>query len=152
MSEYVLSVNGREYQVRIAEITPQQARVVVDGVEYSADLVKIGRAPAPVAAAARLGLSHTPSPAAAVAASPAPAGNHGNLRAPLPGLVLEVKVREGAAVKAGDPLVVLETMKMENVVQAPHNGTVRKVFVAAGDSVGEGDPLVELLRPEMTTL
>ncbi|MCU0234770.1 MAG: biotin/lipoyl-binding protein [Thermoanaerobaculales bacterium] len=152
MSEYVLRVNGREYRVRIAEITPQQARVVVDGVEYAADLVTIARSEAPAAPSARPAAPRPGRPAATPAAAQPPAGSHGNVRAPLPGLVLEVKVREGAVVKAGDPLVVLEAMKMENVVQAPHNGTVRKLFVAGGDSVAEGDPLLEMLRPEMTTL
>jgi len=109
MSEYVLSVNGREYRVRIAEITPQQARVVVDGVEYAADLVTIARTEAPAAPTPRPAPSRPGArPAAAPAAAQAPAGSHGNVRAPLPGLVLEVKVREGAAVKAGDPLVVLD--------------------------------------------
>lgn len=150
MSDYVLSVNGREYRVRIAEITPQQAKVMVDDVEYTADLVSISRAPSPAPIAAR---SEPRSASAATRPAPAaPAGSHGNVRAPLPGLVLEIKVREGSTVKAGDPLVILEAMKMENVIPAPHNGTVRKVFVAGGDSVGEGDPLLELLRPEMTTL
>jgi biotin carboxyl carrier protein len=152
MSEYVLSVNGREYRVRIAEITAQQARVVVDDVEYAADLVSIARSEAPPPASGRPASARAAGRPAAAPAAPAPAGSHGNVRAPLPGLVLELKVREGAAVKAGDPLVVLEAMKMENVVQAPHNGTVRKVFVAAGDTVAEGDPLVEMQRPEMTTL
>lgn len=154
MNDYVLRINGRDYQVEIREITPQQARVAVDGTEYTADLVAIGRARTPTVAAVRA----MPQPAGAEAprvaesAAPVPAGSHGNVRAPLPGLVLTVAVREGSVVKAGDTLLVLEAMKMENAVQAPHNGTVRKVFVKDGDSVGEGDPLIELLRPEMTTL
>ena len=52
----------------------------------------------------------------------------------------------------GQALLVMEAMKMENVVPASHNGTVRKIFVIQGDSVSEGDPLVEISRPEMTTL
>ena len=53
---------------------------------------------------------------------------------------------------AGQPLLVMEAMKMENVVAAPHHGTVRKIFVGEGATVAEGDPLVEIARPEMTTL
>jgi acetyl-CoA/propionyl-CoA carboxylase biotin carboxyl carrier protein len=55
-------------------------------------------------------------------------------------------------VQAGQSLLVMEAMKMENVVPAPHNGTVRKIFVAEGATVGEGEPLIEVARPEMTTL
>ena len=72
--------------------------------------------------------------------------------APLPGLILELKVKEGDTVQAGQPLLVMEAMKMENVIQAPHDGTVKRLLVAAGDSVGEGDVLAEVSRPEMTTL
>lgn len=74
------------------------------------------------------------------------------MAAPLPGLVLEVKVKVGDAVQTGQPVLIMEAMKMENVIPAPHNGTVRKVFVSNGDSVGEGDSLVEIALPEMTTL
>ena len=92
-------------------------------------------------------MASRPTPRAAAA----PHGT-GTVTAPLPGLVLEVKVGDGTAVQAGDALVVMEAMKMENVVPATHTGTVRRVFVAAGNTVGEGDPLVEISRPEMTTL
>ena len=70
----------------------------------------------------------------------------------MPGLILRVEVKEGQLVKAGQTLVVMEAMKMENAVLAPHNGTVRKVLATEGASVSEGDVLVEVTRPEMTTL
>jgi len=155
MSEYVLRIGDTEYRAEVKEITSQTARIVVNQTEYAVDLVQFGRAeeaavrevprPAPRAA--------TPSaPAAAAASARSMPQQSGAVTAPLPGLVLELKVKEGDAVKAGQPVVVMEAMKMENVVPAPHNGTVRRLFVAAGDSVGEGDPLVEIARPEMTTL
>jgi len=152
MSQYILKINGTEYRAEIRELTPDQAKVIVNGTEHTVDLVEIGRGgTAAVKIRRPAGEHNLPAPSAG-APSPTPAGRHGNVRAPLPGLIIELKVREGAAVKAGDTLLVLEAMKMENVVQAPHNGTVRKIFVGVGDSVGEGDSLLELARPEMTTL
>jgi 3-methylcrotonyl-CoA carboxylase alpha subunit len=71
----------------------------------------------------------------------------GSLHAPMPGTVLRVDVREGQEVAAGEPLVVLEAMKMELAVPAPAAGTVTAVLVAAGDLVARGQALVELDAP-----
>ncbi|HEY2387807.1 MAG TPA: biotin/lipoyl-containing protein [Candidatus Binatia bacterium] len=64
--------------------------------------------------------------------------------APMPGKVLDVAVREGQTVAAGDPLVILEAMKMETVATADAAGVVRKVHVVAGALVEPGQLLVEL--------
>jgi biotin carboxyl carrier protein len=126
---------------------------VVDDTTYDVDLVEIARRSAVPAAVQR------PTPRAAAAAAPqaAPATRPseeapGAVRAPLPGLILRLNVKEGDSVQAGQPLLVMEAMKMENVVPAPHHGTVRHVFVTEGAGVAEGDPLLEVARPEMTTL
>ena len=72
------------------------------------------------------------------------------VRAPMPGLVVRVLVEPGVAVGAGQGLVVVEAMKMENELKAPAAGVVEKVFVARGDRVEKGAPLVELARPAPT--
>ena len=64
--------------------------------------------------------------------------------APMPGTVLSVKCKAGAAVKKGDVLVILEAMKMENEIFAPQDGTVAQVVAAEGSSVDTGAPLVIL--------
>ena len=86
-----------------------------------------------------------PKPAAAPAPAPAPAaapvgGNKVN--SPLPGSVISVAVKEGQAVKKGDTLLVLESMKMENPILADCDGTVSKIAVAPGQSVMQDDLLV----------
>ena len=62
----------------------------------------------------------------------------------MPGNILDVKVKAGAAVKAGDVLVILEAMKMENEIVAPQDGTVASVNVNKGDTVNSGDVLVSM--------
>jgi biotin carboxyl carrier protein len=62
--------------------------------------------------------------------------------APMPGKVLEVMVSEGQAVEKGDSLLILEAMKMENIIKAPQDATVRSVHISAGDSVEKGAELV----------
>ena len=70
------------------------------------------------------------------------AGKIGEVRAPMPGLVLDVMVKEGQVVAKGDPLLVLEAMKMENELRAPADGTIQKIYAAKGDKVEKGAVLV----------
>lgn len=71
----------------------------------------------------------------------------GELRAPMPGLVVRVQAEPGAAVEAGTPLIVLEAMKMENQLKAPAAGVVGEVRVAEGQAVEKGEVLVTLDPP-----
>lgn len=153
MSTYRLRIGETEYEAEVKSITSEKAQIVVNGSEYVVDLLSIGR---PVIEQARPVSSGRPaSPVEPKAVRPGKsttAGTVGSVRSPMPGLVLRIDVKEGDSVRAGQTLLVMEAMKMENTILAPHNGTVRKVLVAEGASVGEGDVLVEVARPEMTTL
>ena len=107
--------------------------ITVNGVAYSVSVEETAAGAAPVAAAP-------------VAAPAAPAGAAGAVavKAPMPGNILDVKVKAGASVKAGDVLVILEAMKMENEIVAPQDGTVASVNVNKGDTVNSGDTLVSM--------
>ena len=110
--------------------------ITVNGVAYSVSVEETAAGAAPVAAAAP----------AAPAAPKAAAGAAGavTVKAPMPGNILDVKVQAGASVKAGDVLVILEAMKMENEILAPQDGTVASVNVNKGDTVNSGDVLVSM--------
>lgn len=112
MRKYNVNVNGTAYEVTVEE-------------------VKGGAAPAPAAAPA-------PVAASAPAATPAPAGTGEQITSPMPGTILDVKVAAGQAVKAGDVLMILEAMKMENEIMAPKDGTVTSVSTSKGASVESG--------------
>jgi biotin carboxyl carrier protein len=66
-----------------------------------------------------------------------------NIKAPMPGLVIDMKVKAGDTVKAGEPLLILEAMKMENILKAAADATVKSVKVKRGDSVEKGQVLIE---------
>ena len=100
-------------------------RVNVNGSLYEVEIEEM-QAPATMSAA---------KPAAAAPAAPAAAGAGAKVNAPMPGTILDVRVQNGAKVKKGDALVILEAMKMENEIQAPCDGTVTSVAVRKGDSV-----------------
>ena len=84
-----------------------------------------------------------PVAAAPVAAAPAPAGAN-TINAPMPGKILEIKVRAGEAVKKGQVLLILEAMKMQNEIMSPADGTVSDVRVTAGQNVKTGEAMVVL--------
>ena len=66
-----------------------------------------------------------------------------NITAPMPGLILQILVEEGAEVKKGDPIMVLEAMKMENTLKSPGEGAVKNILVKAGDSVEKNQILID---------
>ena len=119
MKKYNVTVNGTSYEITLE---------VVDAADVKA-------APAPVAAPAP-----TAAPAAAPAPVAAPAGGE-TVTSPMPGTILSINVQNGATVKKGDVLMILEAMKMENEIIAPCDGTVASVNVNSGASVETGAAL-----------
>jgi biotin carboxyl carrier protein len=157
MNQHVLRIAGREYRAEVRELTPERAVVMVDGKEYAVDLVRLGRRKATADAVRALagGAAAPAAPPAAAPAAPRPAPSprgEGGITAPMPGLVITIKVKEGDTVQAGQALLVMEAMKMENAITASYNGTVTRIYVREGDSISEGDLLVDVARPKMTAL
>jgi biotin carboxyl carrier protein len=71
------------------------------------------------------------------------AGKVNNIKAPMPGLIINLKVKEGDVVKQGDPLLILEAMKMENIIKSSGDGVVKSVKIKKGDSVEKNQVLIE---------
>ena len=116
--------------------------ITVNGVAYSVSVEETAAGAAPVAAAPAAPKA-APAPAAAPKAAAGAAGADA-VKASMPGNILDVKVAAGASVKAGDVLVILEAMKMENEIVAPQDGTVASINVNKGDTVNSGDVLVSM--------
>lgn len=149
MKEYSFKINGKQYDVTVESVEGKNAQVVVNGAAYSVEIEK-GAADAVVAAAPQNDKPAAPAPQAAPAAAApaapkaAPAGPGTKVESPLPGVVIEVSVKEGQAVKQGQKVAVLEAMKMENEIAATVDGTVTAIHVNKGDSVLEGAPIVTI--------
>ncbi len=146
MKTYRFKINGNEYNVEIGSVEGNVADVTVNGASYK---VEMENAPAVQAAPAATKSAQTPAAPAAAAPAPAPAaapasGSGKPVTSPLPGVIIEISVKEGQAVKAGQKVAVLEAMKMENEIQAPADGTVTDILVSKGDSVLEGAEIVKI--------
>ena len=134
MAKYVVTLNGKNYEVEVEKNTAKITNTTAAAAPAAAPAPKAAPAPAPVAAPA-------PAPAPAPVGA-APAGG-ANVTAPMPGTVLNVVAPVGTAVKAGDVILILEAMKMENDIVAPCDGTVASV-AAKGTSVNTDDVLATL--------
>ena len=127
---YSLIVNGRSHEVRVAPMT-DRLEVTLRGSTFPVEV----RNPLE-----RILLSTT-------RAQTATRGE--TIVAPMPGLVVAVRVKAGDTVTAGQPVAVVEAMKMQNELTARHDGVVMDVLVAAGQSVSAGQPLIRL-KPSPT--
>lgn len=126
--QFKVTVNGREYEVSVLELTAGQA----------------AQTPAPVAAAQPMAATGSSTAAPAAVQSKAAAAGAGDEVAGMGGVVVEVNVKVGQTVAAGDRLLVLEAMKMKTPVISTRAGQVTRVLVAPGDAVEGGQPLVTI--------
>lgn len=148
MKTYKFKINGKDYDVTIGEAEGKMPQVNVNGADYQVELenapASAPAAPAAPAAAAPAAATPAPAATAAPAAPKAPAGAGEKVNSPLPGVIVEVSVKEGQAVKSGQKVAVLEAMKMENEISAPKDGTITAIHVNKGDSILEGAPIVTI--------
>lgn len=147
MKEYQLKINGNDYNVVVKEVEDSTAEVEVNGtpyhVEYEKPITKQAKKTIKsVTPVARPAATPAAAPVSKPAAAPAAGGAGATVTSPLPGIILDIAVKEGDAVKKGQKLIVLEAMKMENIIESTADGTVTSIKVNKGDSVLEGAPLV----------
>ena len=154
MKNYKFKINGKEYAVTVGEADGKMLTVNVNGADYEVELegdsstslgLTNGVAAGMTNGVAAGALSSRPSAASGeISPTPKPAGSGEKVNSPLPGVIVEVSVKEGQAVKAGQKVAVLEAMKMENEIPAPKDGTITAIHVQKGDSILEGAPVVTI--------
>lgn len=145
MKEYKLKINGNEYNVDVKDLDGDVANISINGVDYEVQIE--GSLVKPKTPKITM-QSSTPStdshPAVAKTAKPTPSGAGVAIKSPLPGVILDVYVREGDSVKVGQHLLMLEAMKMENNIDSDKDGVVKSIAIRKGDSVLEGDVLLTI--------
>jgi biotin carboxyl carrier protein len=143
---YQLEIGGQEFTVHVSEQKPGTLRVSVNGTPYDV-VIRQDASAAPRAASVEPARPTEPGSQAPVAAtgSAAPAvSGDGMVRAPIPGLILEVTVRVGEEVRPGQVVAVMEAMKMENNLTAHLSGKIMEVFVQKGSEVATGDSILRI--------
>ena len=138
MKEFKYKINGNEYAVKLNKLEEKEAEVEVNGTTYQVELLTEKKeTPRPVVKRV------TPVVSAPKAAAPsAGGGSKGGIKAPLPGVILDVVVQVGDVVKRGQKVAVLEAMKMENNINSDREGKVLEVKVQKGESILEGTDIV----------
>ena len=160
MAKYEYKVKGVDYVVEIQDIEGNIANVTVNGIPFEVEMkqpVKAGKQKVKLSEERRVKSDEFNSSSSATNASsatnessapitkPAAAAASGKpVVAPLPGTINEIKIKVGDKVNAGDTVVVLEAMKMQNNIDAETSGTIASINVNKGDAVMEGDTLVTI--------
>ena len=143
MKKFKFNIRGNNYNVEILNFEDDIAEVEVNGTVYQ---VEVERAKPEIKTPklVRPKIVHSAGKDTTKTSRPEERKGVGTVKAPLPGTILEIKVKEGDSVQIGDTLLIMEAMKMENNIKADKAGKIVSVKINNGDSVLEGDVLVEI--------
>jgi biotin carboxyl carrier protein len=139
LAKHKFAINDTDYEVEVGARKNGRVQVTVNGKAYDVEL-KAGE----VAPVVKRPQSVAPPPMAAPQPSAGAGAGDSAVCSPMAGLVLSIKVKVGDKVSAGDDLLMLEAMKMENAITAHKSGTVKRIAVEAQQVVNQGDVLVEI--------
>ena len=141
MNTYKYTINGTKYEVEVGEIVDNIATVTVNGEEYKVEMEPEAE-PEKKKVMVKTGATKESAPAEEAAQTSGPVNTANALKAPLPGVITEIKVSVGDEVNVGDVVLVLEAMKMANNLEAEKAGKVTAILVSQGASVMEDTPLI----------
>jgi oxaloacetate decarboxylase alpha subunit len=139
VKRYQITVHGRAFDIRVlSDPRKDQVQVEVDGTALTVEAKSL------LDQQVESAVSSDPSTRTASVSSGSLRA--GMLAAPLPGEIKSISVRPGQHVDVGDELLVIEAMKMDNVIRAPRTGTISTVHVAEGHRIAHGEPLLDFLE------
>ncbi len=146
MREYNLSISGKSYTVAVLKVTDEEVVAEVNGVEHTVAINEVKNLTPQ--AILPLGETQPATPVASVqpAVRPARVAEAGNglISSPIPGHILEICISVGEEVLEGQKLLVLEAMKLENIITAHRSGVIKEILVRQGDAVTHGQGMIEI--------
>ncbi|HNW50338.1 MAG TPA: biotin/lipoyl-binding protein [Prolixibacteraceae bacterium] len=143
MKKFKFNINGNSYETEIQSVEDNIAEVSVNGTVYRVEVEKgMSVVKTPKLVRSTVAPSTDTHPSTAKTSSPSAPKGTGTIKSPLPGVILDIFVKEGDEVKIGQKLLMLEAMKMENNIEADKAGKVVSVSKKKGESVMEGDILL----------
>lgn len=144
---YIVEIDGVRHEVDTRTLGPWVLSLLVEGASHEVAVLRQGEGQYSVDWRGRSFAVELVDPLTHLAETSRGDGakqGKRTVKAYMPGRVVEVRVRAGETVESGQPMIVLEAMKMQNEIQAERSGVVSRVFVSAGEAVEGGDPLVEI--------
>jgi len=145
MKNFKFTIQGNKYDVNVLNIEDDIAEIEVNGTVYKVELEKkLTTTKTPKLVRSYAVPSTETAPSQLKTSAPSAPKGAGFIKSPLPGVILEIFVKEGDKVSIGQKLITLEAMKMENNINADKEGIVKSLKVSKGDSVLEGDTLIEI--------
>jgi biotin carboxyl carrier protein len=157
MRSFRVRVSGKTYLVEVDDLSKSPIQVVVNGRPFSVEVEWQGAAseatvrpevvPASLAREAIAPAGHRPAQPPTPRVSDSERASAATVDSPMPGTIVEVRVKAGDTVSRGDELCLLEAMKMRNSIRSPRDGEIEVVLVAAGVKVAYGDALVRFAGP-----
>lgn len=139
MQNFKFQIDGKQYETEVLSAEGNIVEMLVNGKKYSVEVEQDMTTPVATPAA-----KPTTAPISQPTAAPTLAGEGRTVKSPLPGSIVKIVAPEGTAVKEGDVLLIMESMKMENNITAEVAGMVRKVYVSVSQTVMQDDPLVDI--------
>jgi glutaconyl-CoA/methylmalonyl-CoA decarboxylase subunit gamma len=145
MKNYKFIIHGNNYEVNILSVEDNIAEIEVNGTNYKVEVDKaIHQTKTPKLVRETAVPSTDSHPSVVKTSAPSAPKGAGHVKSPLPGVILDVFVKEGDTIKKGQKLLCLEAMKMENIIDSDKDGKIVKINANKGDSVMEGDILVTI--------
>jgi len=138
LKSYQITINDQSYAVEIEDLSATPIRVRVNGELFS---VKLEEGPPAAQSPLKLARAAAPAPLPSAARSPAASPNTNIVAAPMPGVIMDIRVAAGQEVARGQELCILEAMKMRNSLRAPRAGVIAEIKVSEGQTVGHGEAL-----------
>jgi biotin carboxyl carrier protein len=145
MKKFSFTINGNAYDCEIKNVEDNVAEVEVNGVSYAVEFDRVlETTKTPKLVRSEAIPSTDISKSEQKTSSPAGPKGSGFIKSPLPGTIIDLHVKVGDSVRAGDKLLTLEAMKMENIINSDKSGKIVTINFKKGDSVMEGDILIEV--------
>lgn len=145
MRNFKFKINGHDYEVNIKNVDDNLAELEVNGSPYTVEVDKpLENNKTPKLIRSVSFPSTDTHPSLAKTSSPQGPKGVGHIKAPLPGVILDIYIKVGDRVKEGQKLMILEAMKMENLIESDKEGIITSVARQKGDSVMEGDLLISI--------
>lgn len=142
MNEYHFKINGNDYNVNLKKLTEEEAVVDVNGSVYNVNISHFFKQTAPKIVRKKVIQETIERPK--LTEAPGRDLSFNIVKSPLPGVILDILVKDGQEVKAGQTIIKMEAMKMENEIHSPLNGKVQEIFVKVGESVLESANLIKI--------